>query len=649
MQYRKDIDGLRSIAVLLVILNHVGFSFFPGGFIGVDVFFVISGFLITSIVAAKISANEFSLPWFFVRRIKRLLPVSFVVIGVTMLVSGFVMLPQDLTKFLESVIWVVFYLGNIFFWQNYGGYFGGAAQEAPLLHTWSLAVEEQYYFVWPLALLLCFKFFGRKLSLYILAVAFLVFLYLSELGTQMTFGAAYYLLPTRFFELMAGSLLALVWSNLPVLRQGVATIVSLAGAGLVLASAFLLTEHHTFPGYNAIYPVLGTVLLIYSAAGIVNKILSTAPFVFVGKISYSMYLWHWPVIAYINYTAIELSLAVQFFVIAMTIIVSYFSWRFVEQPFRISPDKQFSKVALKLFVAPALILSAIAYVGISNDGFPSRFTEKQVNMEVAFNTAAHDLRRGCHSPLRNSAEKPSENCIKVFNPSSQAPDVLVLGDSHANHFIPFLYELAEEAQLNVLDYTLDQCMPVFGVRWGRNEYKADMCKGRNDLAKEYISQNNVKYVVLAASWPGEGTTKLFAGKRLTDTKEKRALLEARLSDMVAFLSTKNIKVILLEDTPDLGGKSAKCPIQKELFKADIDCTVVRPINHFVSEIFADVKNQFANVAVIKMREFICEGELCVMEKAGIPLFRDDDHLNVQGSALLGREYRKLYANPFDEQ
>ena len=154
MNYRRDIDGLRTIAVFLVILNHAGFSFFSGGFVGVDVFFVISGFLITTIIYSALQQDKFSMAWFLGRRIKRLMPVLLFILLITTIVYSFIMLPQDLMKYYRSIIWVVLYVGNFFFWREHGGYFDGGSAEVPLLHTWSLAVEEQYYFIWPLMLML---------------------------------------------------------------------------------------------------------------------------------------------------------------------------------------------------------------------------------------------------------------------------------------------------------------------------------------------------------------------------------------------------------------------------------------------------------------------------------------------------------------
>jgi peptidoglycan/LPS O-acetylase OafA/YrhL len=649
LKYRSDIDGLRSIAVLLVILNHAGFTFLSGGFVGVDVFFVLSGYLITSIIAAKVKTESFDFYWFFVRRIKRLLPASFVVIFVTAIAFTFIMLPQDLVRFYKSIIWVVFYLGNIFFWREHGGYFGGDAGEAPLLHTWSLAVEEQYYLVWPVIILLSYRYIGPKRSLYFFAAFFVGMTVFSEWGTQVTIGAAYYLLPTRFFELMAGSLLALFWFQIPQLSTIVRNMLSVIGAVLIVGSAILLTEHHSFPGYNALYPVMGTVLLVLSQTGWLNRLLSLTPFVFIGKISYSMYLWHWPIFTFMRYSAIELTLPVQISCIALTFAVSVLSWRYVEQPFRESKEVRFKHVFLKMFLLPSIILSILAGIGIAYKGFPERFSSNVLQMETALNSHADISRQGCHAALRESENLPQLECVEYLpaQTNNSVADIFVIGDSHGNHFVPFLHELAKGTGLSIQDYTLDQCVPIFDMAWGRSAYKAEKCQERNQFALKHIQANNFKYVVLAASWPGLNTSKIYNnGERVTDDQEKQALLQEKLSETIELLLSLGIRPVVLEDTPDLGGKSPKCPLKQAVFDSTLSCSVLRPENTFFAGMLDGIKKEYSDIIIIKPRELICEGEVCQMAMGGIPLFRDDDHLNEMGASLMGKLFLEHNSNPF---
>lgn len=644
MNYRSDIDGLRSIAVMLVIINHAGFSFLPGGFIGVDVFFVLSGFLITTIIAEKVRSESFNFQWFFVRRIKRLLPASFAVLFATGIAFSFIMLPDDLTRFYKSIIWVCLYMGNIFFWREHGGYFGGDAAEAPLLHTWSLAVEEQYYLIWPAMLILSFRFLGPKRSAYFFVACFVLLTLMSEWATKVTISAAYYLLPARFFELMAGSLLALFWHRLPSLPSLFQNILSIIGGLLILFSAVLLSEHHSFPGYNAMYPVVGTVLLIWTRNGWLNQTLSLNPFVFTGKISYSMYLWHWPIFTYFRYSAIELTLPIQISCILLTYILSILSWKYIEQPFRTSAETRFKPITLKYFVIPSILLSAISFVGISNQGFPHRFSAEELQMEAALTSYANESRALCHAPLRSSERPPNINCIEG-EPSNA--DIFLFGDSHANHFVPFLHVLTRDANLSMQDYTLDQCAPFLDLEWGRSAYKARKCKERNDQAWHHINEKKFKYVVLSASWPGLTTRKIHIdGRRITDKSKIEMLIKEKLDNTINQILALGSIPVIIEDTPDLGGKSPKCPLKREVFNNELDCQIIRPENRFFSELASDLQKKYQKLRIIKPRSLICEDSNCQMSKRGIPLYRDDDHLNEEGAKLLGSTYLNSIGNPF---
>jgi peptidoglycan/LPS O-acetylase OafA/YrhL len=648
LKYRSDIDGLRTIAVGLVILNHVGFSFFSGGFVGVDVFFVISGFLITAIIFPMIQDKSFSIAWFLSRRIKRLMPVLLFVIFITMVVFSFILLPQDLMKFYRSIIWVILYGGNFFFWREYGGYFDGGSQEAPLLHTWSLAVEEQYYLLWPLMLLVAVRLFGGKATAYLSLVVCVAATIFSQWGTEVTLGAAYYLLPTRFFELLMGSCLAIFWHQLPVLSSKVHHLLSIIGVTLITASALLLTEHSPFPGYNALYPVVGTALLIYSSKGIVNKFLSLKPIVFTGNISYSLYLWHWPVFVVIRYMSVDFTFPVQIAAIVFTYGLAVLSWKYIEQPLRHVKLSSFPNIATKMYILPSAFIITIASLGIYFDGYKERFSPQVVQMDAALNSFASIAREGCHSAFRNSETLPDENCRFGNVKNNSGTDFFIFGDSHANHLIPFLTTLAEEAKSVGQDYTLDRCLPVVGLNWGSNLFMAEKCKRRNDQAKQYILANNFDYVVLAASWPHETSQRMFTDSKVVDNVEKRMLLKSKLSDTLTMITQSGAIPIFIEDTPTLHGKSPKCPIKKAVFNDSLDCSIKRVDNKMLDGIIKELRQDFPMLIVMQPHNLICNGSDCTMALDGLPLYRDDDHLNEHGAIYLGELYSKAYKNPFNK-
>ncbi|MBB6541928.1 acyltransferase family protein [Thalassotalea piscium] len=645
MNYRIDIDGLRTIAVALVILNHAGFSAFSGGFVGVDVFFVISGFLITAIIFPQIIAKTFSIKTFLSRRIKRLMPVLLFVVLITAIVFSFIMLPEDLMRFYRSIIWVVLYGANFFFWKAYGGYFDGGSQEAPLLHTWSLAIEEQYYLLWPLMLLFAVKFLGGKVTAY-LSVVLLVFATIfSQWGTEFTIGAAYYLLPTRFFELLLGSCLAIFWHKLPKLNTLASHVLSLIGLALIISSALLLSEHSQFPGYNALYPTLGTALLIYSVGGVVNNILSYKPIVYTGNISYSLYLWHWPVLVLLRYTAIELTLPTQLFAIFLTYILSILSYKYIEQPFRLIKVTTFGRVASTMYLIPAALLISIALLGINSNGYPSRFSPEVIKMDNALNSFASKSRVGCHAAFRNSEDLPNKKC---FFGEEEAPQgsFFIFGDSHANHLVPFFTILAKEANYKGQDYTLDRCLPVMDLNWGSNLHMAEKCRQRNHTAQLHIEQQKFDFVVMAASWPHFTTQRIFTNGPVTDNQIKKTLVKEKLASTLKVIIRSGAVPIFIEDTPTLLGKSPKCSLKKELFNSALQCDIKRLENIMFNEILAELKPIFPSLIIMKPHTLYCQGENCSMSFKELPLYRDDDHLNEEGAKLLAEEYLIQRGNPF---
>lgn len=332
IKYRKDIDGLRAVAVLLVIFSHAGVPGFTGGYLGVDVFFVISGFLITFMIVSEVEAQHFSFSNFYLRRIRRLMPAFFSVAFSTALLSSFLLLPEDLRLFNQSLIFSSLSLGNIFFWQQDLRYFAPASAEQPLLHTWSLGVEEQFYLFWPLFVLLCYRYLGWR----VLVIFTAAILALSLLGSELAASSysykpeAYYLLPFRMFEMMMGGLVALTYTKLPVLENKVSSLLSLLAATMILAPAVILNETSTFPGINAFIPSLGTCLLIITGKQhliATNRLLATRPMRGIGAISYSLYLWHWPILAFIQYHNIPMNWITTSWIIALTFLLSYLTWK----------------------------------------------------------------------------------------------------------------------------------------------------------------------------------------------------------------------------------------------------------------------------------------------------------------------------------
>lgn len=335
MTYRKEIDGLRALAVIPVILFHGGFSWLSGGYVGVDIFFVISGYLITSIILKEKEANTFTIISFYERRARRILPALFFIIFLCLPFAWFLLLPHELKEFGESIISVAFFSSNILFWQG-SGYFAADAELIPLLHTWSLAVEEQFYVIFPL-LMIAFWKLGKVWLISIISLIALFSLGLTEWGWREFPDANFYLIPTRAWELMIGALLAFYLYYKTQSSGMICHIASLLGFGLIIYSIIYFDENIPFPSLYSLLPTIGTALIILFTAPntLVYHILSTRIMVGIGVISYSAYLWHYPLFVFAKtYSLDELSIWMVCLLSISSLLLAYFSWRFIERPFR---------------------------------------------------------------------------------------------------------------------------------------------------------------------------------------------------------------------------------------------------------------------------------------------------------------------------
>lgn len=382
--YRPDIDGLRSLAVLPIVLYHAGVAGFGGGFVGVDIFFVISGYLITRIIYSEIQKQSFSILKFYERRARRILPALFFMCLFTIVASWYLLLPTDFRDFSLSLFWTMLFSSNIHFWQE-AGYFAGPSEFKPLLHTWSLAVEEQFYLFFPISLVLVARYLTRHINLFIL-LSFIASLLMSIWGVENKPDATFYLFPTRAWELLLGSMLAL--NMVPISENRLLqNMLAFTGVTLILWSIFVYTVETQFPGLNALLPCFGTAMIIYSNSKfqtLIGKILSIKPFVFFGLISYSLYLWHWPLIVFLKYQLDRpFNPSETILILLVSIIMAIISWKYIEQPFRhpsqVRPQKQFYYASC--FVA--LTFSIFAVVGHYNLGFPGRWPDNVLQYEKA--------------------------------------------------------------------------------------------------------------------------------------------------------------------------------------------------------------------------------------------------------------------------
>ncbi|MGE5564638.1 MAG: acyltransferase family protein [Parcubacteria group bacterium] len=465
MRYRSDIQGLRALAIIPVLLFHAHSGWLNGGYIGVDVFFVISGYLISGIVAGELDAGKFTIPGFYRRRVRRLFPALYAMLAASFVAAVALLPPEELREFAKTALSVVFFVSNVEF-AHLSDYFGSSAELKPLLHTWSLAVEEQFYIVFPPLLMLMWRRWRRFVPLMLVAIGALS---LASGALAVVAGyphLAFYLAPPRAFELATGALLALGGLK-PPSSQTVRDILSWIGLALIVGSATLLSRTSSFPAYGV--PVcLGAALIIYSgeqgrsAAG---RLLSAGPLPFIGTLSYSLYLWHWPFLVFGRYVFMgPLTGAQAAGLLAAAVLTSILCWRYIERPF-LRKEFRLRRILLAGTV-PMGVACAAALAIHAAEGLPGRFPPQALKLYASDQDYNH-RRETCHSDdLKPIAY--DDNC--VYGRPGAVPTVAVWGDSHGAELVEALGERMAPLGGSVMQITASGCAPAIGLDRGARGY-----------------------------------------------------------------------------------------------------------------------------------------------------------------------------------
>jgi len=649
LKYRPEIDGLRAIAVLSVALYHGGLSLLSGGFVGVDIFFVISGFLITSIIYDQVIAARFSFADFYWRRFRRIMPAFVFMVLVVSLVGYKIMDPVLYADFGDSLWTASVFSANIFFWTE-AGYFQTAAKLKPLLHTWSLGVEEQYYIFIPILILLVVKYRRKYLFATLCLIGVCSFI-LSVWGVENKPIATFYLLPTRLWELLLGSLLAVKSPPLPQNRTFIQIIQWVAFA-LLLTPVFYFTEKTPFPGIAALLPCLGVALIIWSTAGQsspLTRLLSLRPINLVGRVSYSFYLWHWPILILAEYSTFDdLTLARRMLLLLLAFAISWFSWRYVERPFRENLDF-FSKArTLRLSAASVLVFSALGVYLSVNDGISSRFVVEIDKLTSAAQRKYVITERGCDNP-RWKDTGGSALCLVGKQIKKEATFVL-WGDSHAKALAPAFDEGAKELGFTGYVATWDGCPPFLGIDRIYEGMKHNCLEDRKLILELIENSLGIDTVVIARRWPGniegrffgheEHVKKLlfeYKGQKVTDVD---AVTNSALRSTIDWLHENGKRVVLIGPVPEVGVSVPEMLIKQVIWHTEID---IRPDpkallrgKSMAFELLASVANIPA-VTVLYPHKRLCSLDpagKCSVVHDGYPLYFDDDHLSTYGAMYL---------------
>jgi peptidoglycan/LPS O-acetylase OafA/YrhL len=658
LKYRKDIDGLRAIAVLAVVFFHLDFPVISGGFIGVDIFFVISGFLITGIIQRKILDTNFSFLSFYKRRILRILPVFYVVVAFTLTAGAWILLPEDFKDFVNSVSAASLHLSNVFFWIQANGYFSLNTEQLPFLHTWSLSVEEQFYLFWPVSLIVLSKLIGKdhlkdsKILFVILLVLF-VSLVLSEIAATNEKLYAYYLIHTRAFELLMGAVLVFFPPN--KLTPRINSVLAWCGILLITASIILLNKGAIFPGLNAFIPCLGASLLIYTGQqkNFISTVLSTRALVSIGLISYSLYLWHWPPIAFANYMHLELSFNQKILLLLLLFGISYLSWKFVETPCR-NLNIKFRLALMWFFIFPLLAVLSFSYLTHYFDGIPERFSvEKQT--KVSYLSQPFPDRKNCIDEV--SQFQFDRYCDYGIEPSKA--DIFLAGDSHANAIIGAIEEMALNADKRLFASTYPGApvlISVDSVNFSQERQRTDLRKSNQSFI-DYIKAHKFEYVVLAARYPQylqgelEHKNRLLylstPGRFSKGVADNSEILEQGLRLSLKTIVNANAKPIIVVNVPEFPTDLARCII----FKVAVDCAILKTeVDARQSEflrILQELRVEFPKLIVLDFTNKLCDQLYCFSSHNGRPYYFDSNHLNYNASKELGMRYIKTNRNPFE--
>lgn len=630
LAYRPEIDGLRAVAVAAVVLYHLEPSFLPGGFAGVDVFFVLSGYLITSLLAAEWrETGRIDLAAFYARRVRRLMPALWLVIGTVMVASVFLLghLGEPFHRTMDSAIASLGFLANLYFLQATVDYFGGPADQLPLLHLWSLAVEEQFYLVFPLLLgwLLASGATAARRGLWLASVLSLL---LAEHWLTVLPAHAFFHMPARFWELAAGALVALS----PVAAaRGAQSRAGLAALGLAGVLVALVTTgwHGRFPGIGALPAVLGTALVLYAGhsardLGLAGRLLCARPMVTLGLWSYSLYLWHWPLLALDRATTLsESSLTWRAGLCLLALGLAALTYRFVEQPVRRSlrlPSRHVLLLGLS-----AIVLLAGAAHGLGRLSLVP--PERAMLVERTRNDRPPDMDR-CHYPL--GAEIVGLAPAACPLPQGPAARTAIWGDSHALAWRPFADAIAKRAgQAAVLPVTMDACAPLAGATepHARAPQHAARCDHRNQLALEALSEPGAfDRVVIVARWPGH-----------VGGPAANARLRARLAETLDRLASVP-EVIVVAAVPALAhsaptciasGRTEECAVPRARFERS-----AAPVRAILGELAATRPN----VIVVDPGDWFCDDTHCPVMREGASLYWDDDHVASSAARAFAASY-----------
>ena len=641
MQYRAEIDGLRALAVMPVILFHAGFELFSGGFVGVDVFFVISGYLITTIIISDLHLGAFSLVNFYERRARRILPALFFVLIVCLPIAWFYLLPNDLREFSKHLASIPLFSSNFIFWRE-AGYFSTLSELKPLLHTWSLAVEEQFYILFPLFLMFFWRH-GKSLILPLLIIIFLFSLLIAQWASIAKPAAAFYLLPTRGWELIVGALSALLIANnnLKHSSRALNEIFGWLGLVLILFSILVYDQATPFPGLYALAPTVGTALIILfvNQETSIGKLIGGKLLVGIGLISYSAYLWHQPLLAFYKYRFFD-SISDIFLILVclLSFGFAYISWKYIEAPFRNRSLISQRSIFLSSIVS-GLIIICIGLSGYFSNGFlhltkwdnirDAQMVENQRGAGFQF----------CKKNKENVNFTNLPTCL-IGDPLAK-PEGILWGDSFGGAILIGLNEILKSQKKSYYAVINDGCISIAGASRINSEYSCTP-EYNNTFFEEFLSQDDLKKLIWISNFGGTTGPESDPLYLLDLAPASGDDFRRRVLRMSERLDDAKKDVVFVSDTPFFPIPVAKT-VSRSYFAPNNLEPIITPQNTEFLRMSSGLSKNFLqvlqdNIKVVDGLDIFCMENSCSAFSPGFKLlYKDQNHISDYAAEILAIE------------
>lgn len=667
-KYRPEIDGLRALAVISVILFHAGLPLFKGGFVGVDIFFVISGYLITSIILKDIDKNNFKISRFYERRARRILPALIIIVIFSSIFSLFFFNSEDLIFFFKSAISSLTFWSNLQF-HNEADYFAKTSEFKPLLHTWSLSIEEQFYIIFPLLVILIFSFNKKFLLITIISIFFLSLMFAQWSGnlsrnfpfldSDLNFFSrsefsTFFMPFGRIWEIALGCICALILRKNILKKNQFSNLISLIGFILIIFSIFYLSENFPFPSFYTLIPVFGTALIILFTfeSNIISKLLRIKIFVFLGLLSYSLYLFHFPIFTFVKHSNIEINYLVLSILILITFILSYLNWKFIEKPFR---SKKIDLNKFIYFVSGSYLVIFLVSLYALNFKIPNKLYIEDLSTELQISLTSTAQNTECLDKIRVQEDFNQKGICYLGDKNQKKTNFIIFGDSHTLPFYQLLDDHFKRSNKKAILTGYSGCPPLIGVYSIRSDQKDKNCKELNNKVFHFAKNNNIKNILLISRWTYYTGEELPNGefnainKSLnynTNVETSKIIFKKAVEETFKKYESININVFVMEQAPF----HYFTPSQAYLRSYDNDKNYfINRLNSYSTKYDEFQNNQdfsrsilsfnaskYENINFLVISDIFClnKAKVCKIGDQEKSFYRDKNHLNRYGVDFL---------------